>query len=279
MVAGGGIWRGMLLVAPATLVFAALFVLPQVDLVGTSFGRPRAWTTAVYARFFSDPYNLRLLGRSLGLAAAVTTLTMLLGVPLAYLLARLQSRWVPALLMLVTFPLWVSALVRSFAWMVLFVRDGMISEAIRATGLVAANYQVMFTFAGIVVAMAQVLLPVMVITLFTVIRGIDRDLEAAAMNLGASPLAALFLVTLRLARGGLVAGGLLVFSLAMSAFATPSLIGGASAQLMSVAIYEQTLEVLDWPFAAAMSTILLAVAVIVALVNGRLAGRRVAVHP
>lgn len=275
----GAAWRGPLLVAPALLVFAGLFVAPQASLVGASFAPSGEWTTAVYARFLGDPYYLRLLARSVGLGAAVTAVTLVLGVPLAYVLARLESRFVPALLMLVTFPLWVSALVRAFAWMVLFVRGGLVSQGVQATGLVPANFQVMFTFGGIVIAMAQVLLPVFVITLYTVIRGIDRDLEAAALNLGASPAIALVLVTLRLARGGLAAGALLVFSLSMSAFATPSLIGGASAQLMSVAIYEQTLEILDWPFAAAMSAILLVVAVAVALVNGRLAGARVAAHP
>jgi putative spermidine/putrescine transport system permease protein len=109
-----------------------------------------------------------------------------------------------------------------------------------------------------------------VITLYAVIRGIDEDIENAAMNLGASPWAALWLVTVRLARGGIVAGALLVFSLSMSAFATPSLIGGARVPLLSIAIYEQTLELLDWPFAAAMSAVLLVVAVTVAFVSGYL---------
>lgn len=271
--------RGWALIAPALAVFVVIFVLPQISLVATSLGYPGDWTLAIYRRFFGDAYNLRLLGRSVGLGAAVTLITLIVGFPLAYVLARLESRWAPFLLLLVTFPLWISALVRSFAWMVLFTRSGVLTQAVQATGLAPPGFQIMFTLGGVVIAMAQVLLPLMVVTLYTVIRGVDRDLEAAALNLGASPLVALALVTFRLARGGVIAGALLVFSLSMSAFATPSLIGGASAQLMSVAIYEQTLEILDWPFAAAMSTILLAVAVIVAFVNVRLAGARPAARP
>ncbi len=180
----------------------------------------------------------------------------------------------PLLLLIVTFPLWVSALVRSFAWMVLFFKTGLVSRALQATGLVDPDFQLMYTFAGMVVALSQVLLPIMVLTLYPVLRGIDRDLENAAMSLGAGPLTTLALVTARLARGGIVAGSLLVFSLAMSSFATPSLIGGARVRVLSVAIYEQTLELLDWPFAAAMASILLVVAVAIVLIYGRLGAER-----
>jgi ABC-type spermidine/putrescine transport system permease subunit I len=262
-------WGG-LFAAPAIAVFVLLFLIPQFELVATSFGRPGPMSLSVYERFFGDAYYIRLLGRSLWLGAIVTLITLVLGFPLAYWLARLESRWVPFLLLLVTFPLWVSALVRAFSWMVLFFRNGMLSRALQETGLVPSDFQLMFSFPGVVIALAQVLLPLMAITLYAVIRGIDEDLENAAMNLGASPSLALWLVTVRLARGGIAAGVLLVFSLAMSAFATPSLIGGARVPLISIAIYEQTLELLDWPFAAAMSAVLLVIAVVVALVSGRL---------
>jgi putative spermidine/putrescine transport system permease protein len=260
----------LLLAAPACAVFAVLFVVPQLELLATSFGRPGAVTLSIYRRFFGDAYYLSLLGRSLWLGVIVTLVTLVLGFPLAYWLARLRSRWAPFLLLLVTFPLWVSALVRAFSWMVLFFRNGLLSRALQATGLVSADFQLMFSFTGVVIALTQVLLPLMVITLYAVIRGIDEDLENAAMNLGASPGLALWLVTVRLAAGGISAGALLVFSLSVSAFATPSLIGGARVPLVSIAIYEQTLELLDWPFAAAMSAVLLVVAVVVAFISGRL---------
>ena len=261
---------GLLLAAPACAVFAVLFVVPQLELLATSFGRPGPVTLSIYGRFFGDAYYLSLLGRSLWLGVIVTLVTLVLGFPLAYWLARLHSRWAPFLLLLVTFPLWVSALVRAFAWMVLFFRNGLLSRALQETGLVSADFQLMFSFTGVVIALAQVLLPLVVITLYAVIRGIDEDLENAAMNLGASPALALWLVTVRLTAGGISAGALLVFSLSVSAFATPSLIGGARVPLVSIAIYEQTLELLDWPFAAAMSAVLLVVAVVVAFISGRL---------
>ncbi len=258
------------LLAPAALVFALLFIWPQLGLFLQSM--PPGTPLAQYERFLGDSYYLGVLGNSLLLGLCVTLVTLVLGFPLAFLLARAETRWAGLLLLLTSFPLWVSAVVRSFAWMVLFFRNGVASRLLQSTGLVESNFQLIGTFAGVVIALAQVLLPIMIVTLYAVIRGIDRDLEHAAMSLGASPVVALWLVTIRLARGGILAGSLLVFSLSVSAFATPSLVGGARAHFMAVTIYEQTLELLDWPFAAAIAAILLAISISVALTYGRLLG-------
>ncbi|WP_170984786.1 ABC transporter permease [Roseomonas sp. AR75] len=260
------------LLAPAALLFALLFVWPQFRLLGLSFGNPAPFGLASYERFLGDSYYLGVLANSLALGACVTVVCLVLGFPLAFLLARAETRWAGLLLLLTTFPLWVSAVVRSFAWMVLFYRGGTISRLLQGSGLVPPDFQLLGTFSGVVIALAQVLLPIMILTLYAVIRGIDRDLEHAAMSLGAAPVVALWLVTIRLARGGIMAGSLLVFSLSVSAFATPSMVGGARAHFMAVTIYEQTLELLDWPFAAAISAILLAISLAVALTYGRLLG-------
>jgi putative spermidine/putrescine transport system permease protein len=249
----------VLLFAPCLAIYLVLFIWPQVSLLGTSIiGPGQNLTGEHYARFAGDSYYWELLGRTLFLGVAVTLITLILGVPVAYVLARMQSRYASFLLILTTFPLLVSAVVRSFGWMVLFFRDGVVSNVLLSLGLIDRPLQLMYTLTGVIIALAQVLLPLMVLTLHGVFRSIDRDLEYAAMSLGAPPALALWLVTLKLARGGIVAGSLLVFSLAISAFATPSLVGGARANLMATTIYEQTIEMLDWPFASALATILLA---------------------
>lgn len=273
-VAGRRILAPTLLLAPALLLFAVLFLAPIVGLGRLSLSEPAPFGAATYARFFFDSYYLGVLAGTLLLGALVTAICILVGLPLAYVLARLEWRIAPFLLLLTTFPLWVSAVVRSFAWMVLFFRGGMLTELVKLTGLVPPSYQLMYTFTGLVIALAQVLLPLFVITLCGIIRGIDRDLENAAMNLGASPFLAVVLVTMRLARGGIFAGSLLVFSFAISAFATPILVGGVRAHLMAVSIQEQTLELLDWPFAAALSIVLLAIGLVVAFSYGRLVDER-----
>lgn len=259
-----------LLLAPAAVVLIGLFMVPLAGLAVESFTRPAPFGFATYVRFFSDSYYIGILARTFGLAALVTLICIVCGFPLAFWLARLENRWVPLLLLLASFPLWVSSVVRTFGWMVLFVKTGVASRALRETGLVGANFQFMGTFSGVVIALAQVMLPLMVLTLYGVIRSIDRDLEYAAMNLGARPFVATCLVTLRLSAGGIVAGSLLVFSFALGAFATPSLIGGTSAHFMSVAIADQTLALLDWPFAAAMATILLVFALVIAVLYSRI---------
>jgi putative spermidine/putrescine transport system permease protein len=257
-----------LLLAPTALIFAGLFVYPQIAMLETSLGAPR-WTLAHYARFLTDFYYLGTLARSLLLGLTVTLVTLGLGLPMAYWLARLESRLAPLLLLLCTFPLWVSAVVRSFGWIILMARNGVLSGLAREAGLGGPGFQLAYTMVGVVIALAQVLLPFMVLTLYGVIRSIDPEIERAAQNLGATPFRAALLTTLPLARQGILGGSLLVFALSISAFATPSLVGGARVQLMSTTIYEQMTELADWPFASAVSFILLVVVLSISLLYAR----------
>jgi len=265
--------RGLLLIAPASLALLCLFVIPLGILMQQSLSVPAPVGIASYTRFFGDSYYLMVLGRTLLVGTGVTLTCMLLATPVSLWLARIESRWVPLLLVVATFPLWISGVVRSFAWMVLFFRNGLLSVAMQQTGLVSPSFQFMGTLAGVIIALSYVLLPLAIVTLYPVMRSIDPDLENAALNLGAKPLTTLFTVTLPLARAGMAASGLLVFSLAVGAFSTPSLIGGIRAQLMAVAIQQQILDLLDWPFGSAMAAILLVVAVTAPWLSTRFTAR------
>lgn len=260
-----------LLLAPLLLLLATLVVIPQAGMLATSLGAP-GWSVARYARFLGDGHYLGVLGRSVLLGLWVTAVTLLLGLPLAYWLARLESRWAPALLLVVTLPLWVSAVVRSFGWIVLLSRNGPVNSLLRDAGLVGPSFQLLYTFAGVVLALAQVLLPLMLLSLYGVIRAVDPELERAAQTIGAGPVKAVLLTTLPIAARGIVSAALLVFALSMSAFATPSLVGGARVQLMSTTIYEQMTELADWPFAASVSFVLLVVVLALAWVSTRFGG-------
>jgi ABC-type spermidine/putrescine transport system permease subunit I len=258
-----------LLLGPALLLFLVLFVYPQLWMAGTSFEAP-SWTFTHYARFLGDSLYLGTLARSLTLGACVTLLTVLLGLPLAYWLARWESPLAPVLVVLSTFPLWVSAVVRSFGWIVLLGRGGVVGSLLQAIGSTERPPQLLYTMTGVVIALTQVLLPFMVLSIYGVIRSIDPEIERAAQNLGAGPFKAALLTTLPLARQGILSASLLVFALSISAFATPSLVGGARVQLMSTTIYEQMAELADWHFAAAISFILLAVVLTISLVQMRI---------
>jgi putative spermidine/putrescine transport system permease protein len=261
--------RPALLLAPVVALLAVLFLLPQAAMLTSSFDAPR-WDLRQYAHFLSETLYLQVLARSLLLGVLVVAVTLALGLPLAYWLARLESRWAPTLLLLATFPMWISAVVRSFGWVVLLSRSGLLSAALRATGMVSVGFQLLYTMTGVVLALAQVLLPFMLLSLYGVIRAINPELERAAQNLGAGPLRAALLTTLPLAGRGILSAALLVFALAVSAFATPSLVGGARVQLMSTTIYEQMTELADWPFASAIAFILLVVVGAIAVLQTRI---------
>lgn len=256
------------LLAPALVLFTVYFVAPQLGLLVQSVESDSGPSLAQYRRFFGDGFYLGILLNSFALGLCVTVATLLLGLPVAFLLARWQSPWAATLLLLCSFPLWVSAVVRSFAWMILFFRNGVISQGIRATGLVPPDYQVLGTFLGVAIALTQVMLPIMILMLYPVLRRIDGDMELASLSLGEGPFRTFLLVTLPLAKGGILSGSLIVFSLAVSAFASPSMIGGSRAHFLAVSIYQQVLEILNWPFASAMATILLGVAIMVASLAG-----------
>ena len=246
------------LLGPLLALLGLGFVLPLIGLFGASLDAPR-WSLQHYARFLGDPYYLGVLGRSVLLGLSVVAVTLLLGLPLAYWLARLRSRLVPGLLLLATFPLWISAVVRSFGWVVLLGRSGLLTGLLHDTGLADGSFQLLYTMGGVVLALSQVLLPFMLLSLYGVLRNISPELERAAQNLGCGQWRAAGLVTLPLAGRGILSASLLVFALAVSAFATPSLVGGARVQLVSTTIYEQMTELADWKFAAAVAVILLAV--------------------
>jgi ABC-type spermidine/putrescine transport system permease subunit I len=263
----------LLLVLPGMAVFFLLFVVPQAGLLQLSFEPARGSTAAAptleqYGLFLGDAHYLEILGRTLVLGVEVTLVTLVLGYPLAFWLARIETRWKTLLLLVTIFPLLTSAVVRSFGWMVLLYRTGPVSGVLRALG-VPGPVELMYSMPGVVIAMSEVLLPFMVLTLYGVIRSIDPNLEEAAMSLGDGPLGTLRHVTLPLSLGGILGGSLLVFSLTMSSFVTPSLVGGARVQLMATTVYDQTITLANWPFASALSVVLLAVILALALLYSR----------
>lgn len=267
-----------MLLWPALILFFILFVLPQASLLGYSF-RPdpqseeQGITLENFSRFFGDPYYLRILGRTLVMGLGVTAICLVLGFPLAYWLARVESRWRTVLLTLTVFPLLTSAVVRSFGWMVILYRSGLVDQVFLRLGLADEPLELMYTLPGVVIALTEVLMPFMVLTLYSVIQSIDRNLEEASMNLGAGPMTTLMRVILPLSAGGILSGSLLVFSLAISSFVTPSLVGGARVALMATLIQEQAITLVNWQFAAAVAAILLLVVLLLATAYSRIVER------
>jgi putative spermidine/putrescine transport system permease protein len=198
-----------------------------------------------------------VLLRTLGIAALVAVICLLLGYPLAYVLANLPAKFANPLLMLVLIPFWTSVLVRTTAWVVLLQRDGMVNTMLRGLGLIDAPLTLIYNRTGVVIAMVHVLLPLMVLPLYSVMKGIGPSSMRAAMSLGARPLEAFIRVYLPQSAAGIGAGCLLVFISALGYYVTPELVGGGGDQMISYFIAFYTNRTTNWGMAGALSLILL----------------------
>jgi putative spermidine/putrescine transport system permease protein len=271
---------GFGLLSPSLMLLLGAFLAPLAFLVPVSFrpyvpgrGIGEGFTGEHYVRFFTDLYYLEIFGRTILLGAIVTTMTLLVGYPLAYFLARTKSRWRSWLTILVVFPLLLNLVVRTFGWIALLANRGLINETLSAVGLIEGPLRLMFNFTGLLIGLTHIFLPFMVLLLVSAIQTIDRSVEEAARVLGASWSETFLKVTLPLSTPGILSGSILVFVLTISALVTPRLLGGPTYKVMSTLIYEQFMSLLNWPRGSAMATILTVVAIAIIALSGRFARR------
>ena len=257
--------RGGLLLAPSVVLLVLAFAIPVGMLVPTSFrpyvplvGITSGFTVRYYTKLVTDSYYLEIIGRTLGLGLTVTALTLVIGYPVAFFLARTRSRWRGWLTILVVFPLLLNLVVRTFGWIALLAQNGLVNQAMIALGLVHAPVALLFNFAGLLIGLTHIFLPFMVLVLVGAIQNIPRDVEDAARVLGASWAGAFARVTLPLSLPGVLSGSILVFVLTISALVTPRLLGGPTYQVMSTLIYDEFLQRLNWPAGSAQALLLTA---------------------
>ena len=257
---------GCLLALPAAGVLGLFCVAPLLYLVRYSFflytpGDPlaRGFTVGHYTKFLSDRYYLGVLGQTLGIGLTVTLASLALAFPVAYGLARLRSRWRAVCLVLIISPLYVSAVVRAYGWLVILGDAGVVNNLLRWLHVVERPIRMMFTPLAVIVALTEVTLPFMILTLASALQNIDPALEDAAANLGARPWRVFCEVVLPLSLPGVFAGSMLVFILATGSYVTPALTGGRSVKMLVTEVYQQMTVIYNWPFGAAISFILLAV--------------------
>jgi ABC-type spermidine/putrescine transport system permease subunit I len=247
------------LASPALVVMLVLLVLPVMFLVGLSFFEKGTLSFANYARIGQDAFYAQSFSLTVWVALVVTAVTAVMGYILAYSFT-LMPRWAAALgLGLVALPFWTSVLVRTYAWLVLLQNKGVVNTALINLGIIDEPLRMMHNLTGTVIGMVHILLPFMVFPIYSALQRIDSDYMRAAHVLGASPLYAFWRVHFPLARAGFAAGIILVFVLSLGFFVTPSLLGGGRVQVMATAIYQEALETLNWPLAATVSMVLIAV--------------------
>ncbi|CAO3438955.1 ABC transporter permease [Azospirillum doebereinerae] len=264
------------LAAPLALGFVVFFITPLVILLALSFqADPQGsrYGLTQYVNFLGDRFSLGVLGSTLWLGVKVTALTLVLGYPVAWLHQRSPSWAKGVIMLLVLLPLLTSVVVRTFAWVVILGRQGIINAALTQLGLIDTPLKLLYTDAGVVMALAQVQMPLMVLPLITALSRIDPNLADASSVLGSGHWRTFRKVTLPLSLPGIIAGCLLTYAAAITAFITQSLIGGGQMLFMPMYIYQQASTLQNWPFAAAISIVfLVAVLVVVSIFNvlGRL---------
>lgn len=246
----------LLLGLPALLFLAVFYFIPVVLLLSQS---AEQGSTEHFRKALGDGLYLRVLFETLLIAGYTTVFTLLLGYGVAYVMATLESRIAGlVILLLVLLPFWTSVLVRTYGWMVILGRNGLLNRLLLEAGVIDAPLAMMNNTLGVVIGMVHVLLPYMIFPLVAVMKRIDPSLVPAAIGLGASPLAAFVRVYLPLSIPGVVAGATLVFVLSVGFYITPALLGGGKVAMMAVLIEQQVRTFLNWPLAAALSVVLLA---------------------
>ncbi len=257
-----------LILLPTLVLFAFVFVAPVLGLVKTSLFDPD-FTFRHYRLLFTEELFIRIIWRTLWISALVALLTLLLGYPVALLMARLKGYGALIIAGCVLLPLWISVLVRSYAWVVLLAKNGVVTATLRDLGLIGESTRFMYTDGAVIVAMTHVLLPFMVLPLYASLNAISDDLVRAARGLGASDLRAFFRVTLPLSLPGVTSGVILVFVISLGFFVTPALVGGPKSMMAAMLIGQEASYGGNWGLAAALSAVLFIGALAIVAMFGR----------
>ena len=264
------------LVLPALLVNLAVFLVPMGNLALLSFQEASAggallggFTLATWTKMLSDGFYAELVLDTVVIALSITALTLLCSYPIALFIHRAPDRWKNILIVACVSPLLVSAVVRTYGWMVILGDGGIVAAFLRWLGMTKAPRMV-FNTTGVVVGLVEILMPYMILALIAGFGRLNASLEEAAASLGARPWTVFRRVVVPLTLPGIMLGCLLAFVLAVSSFITPKLLGGGRVFLLATEIYDQAIVTLNWPVAAALSLVVLVIFGVALTLYGRL---------
>ncbi|MAC81378.1 MAG: ABC transporter permease [Rhodobacteraceae bacterium] len=255
-----------LLLVPLMAFLLVFYLLPVAMMLLRSAGE--GWSFAPFAEAFDSAITLKVFRFTVQVAVVVTILTLILAYPLAYFIVTTSDRFAALLMAIVLVPFWTSILIRSYAWMVLLGRQGVINEFLTWTGVIDTPIRMLNTTFAVYVGMIHVLLPFMILPILSALKGIDGRLVAAAENLGAGPASVFRHVILPLSMPGVIAGCVLVFVLSLGFYITPALIGGPRDMMISMLI-AQKVELYEWDEAAAVAAVLLVLTLAALAIVGR----------
>lgn len=249
-----------LLLGPGLLILAAGLLWPCLMMLQVSFQDrfpdPTGYTLEHYRTVLTDPYFLRIIGRTFLLAAVVTLITAVAGYPIAWYLARSSSRRKHLIFLGIIAPLLVSIIVRTLGWTIILGNEGLVNALLRELGVIDEPLKLMQGFWSVVLGMVHILLPFMILSVAAVVGKIDQSCIEAATVLGADPVRNFLKVTLPLSVQGIASGSVIVFCLTVGAFVTPVMLGRGQVSVLAITIHEQMVVLVDWPTGAAAAMIL-----------------------
>lgn len=247
------------LALPLAIFLHLFYVIPLAVLLASSFQQAAGLGLGQYSEFFSDAVNIKVLRDTVLLGIQVTLGCLILGYPVAYLYVNAPGRWKGILTFLILLPLLTSAVVRTFGWVVILGKQGLVNSFLQSLGLIAEPIKLLFTHHGVAIAMTQIQLPLMILPIVASLSQVDSRFAAASTSLGGGAWRTFWKIVFPLTLPGVISGCLLVFAITVSSFVTPSIIGGGQVMYMPTLIYQQAVVLLNSPFAAAVSAVLLAV--------------------
>lgn len=255
------------LALPATLLLILFFIIPTLYIIAKVI---KDDGMQYFVKFFLDDYYRDILLSTLTTAFKVTFFTLILGYPTAYYLSRTTSKYKNILLIATILPFLVSALVRAYGWVVILGDTGIVNQILQSIGLIDKPIKILYTMNGVVIGLVHLLIPYMILSIATVLQNIAPNIEAASHSLGANSWQTFRKVVFPLSLPGVITGSILVFTVSMTAFVTPKLLGGPRIKLMSTMVFQEVQVTFNWGMASAISFILLGTILLILLLSNLL---------
>ncbi|MBL1228989.1 ABC transporter permease [Enterococcus sp. BWB1-3] len=252
-----------LIITPGIILLLFFMIVPLVNSIWPTVFTENGASVQSYVDFLTDDYNLKIFLRTIRVSLIVTVISAALGIPAAYFIAGVNKKWKSILMAMTMFPLLTNSVIRSFAWINILGKSGVVNNLLVNTGIVDEPLTLLYTEFSIVVGSVYLFLPTMIMTLVGVMETIERETLEAAETLGASPFRAFYKIVLPLCTPGVIVGSILVFTGTMTAYTTPQLLGGNKNMMMATFLYQKASTLGDWTSASVIALIMIATTLIV----------------
>ena len=260
------------LATPAILAVTLFLLIPVIITIAATFGEPKG-VFSPYVAFFSSGFRRTVLFRTIEVSLVTTAISLIIGFIAAYVIAQMPGRAKSVMIIAAVFPLLTGVVVRSFAWLIILGKNGILNTILLSIGVISEPLSMLYTEGSVIVAMVYLFVPLMILTLVGVLEGIPQDLIQAATSLGATPAATFRQVILPLATPGLIVGAVLVFTGSFTSYATPQLLGGEKQMMMGTFLYQRAMVTFDWVGASTIAAIMVVVTIGIVAIMSRLARR------